>query len=132
MTENESIDRDDEIISLDAPRLDRDRDGVDSLRDTDAEQGDEEEIDDLYVYDQTEARDANADLDGDPPPQSRRGQDVGLVDAGQLPPPATGELEGEPDDPTDLGFAVGQGVAGRTRAGRPAGLGSRPEVEASG
>jgi hypothetical protein len=55
MTENESIDRDDEIISLDAPRLDRDRDGVDSLRDTDAEQGDEEEIDDLYVYDQTDA-----------------------------------------------------------------------------
>ena len=71
MTEIESIDRDDEIISLDAPRLDRDRDGVDSLRDTDAEQGDEEEIDDLYVYDQTEARDANADLDGDPRDEPR-------------------------------------------------------------
>jgi hypothetical protein len=64
MTENESIDRDG-IISLDAPRLDRDRDGVDSLRDTDAEQGDEEEIDDLYVYDEKEAREADADLDGD-------------------------------------------------------------------
>jgi hypothetical protein len=64
MTENESIDRDD-IISLDAPRLDRDRDGVESLRDTDAEQGDEEEVDDLYVYDETEARETDADLDGD-------------------------------------------------------------------
>jgi hypothetical protein len=64
MTENESIDRA-EIISLDAPRLDRDRDGVDSLRDTDAEQGDEEEIDDLYVYDEKEARDTDVDLDGD-------------------------------------------------------------------
>jgi hypothetical protein len=64
MTENESIDRDD-IISLDAPRLDRDRDGVDSLRDTDAEQGDEEEVDDLYVYDETEARGIDAHLDGD-------------------------------------------------------------------
>lgn len=70
MTENESIDRD-EIISLDAPRFDRDRDGVDSLRDTDAEQGDEEEIDDLYVYDETAARDANADLDGDPRDEPR-------------------------------------------------------------
>ena len=64
MTENESIDRDD-LISLDLPRPDRDRDGVDSLRDTDAEQGDEEEVDDLYVYDETGARDADADLDGD-------------------------------------------------------------------
>jgi hypothetical protein len=64
MTESESIDRDD-TISLDAPRVDRDRDGVESLRDTDAEQGDEAEVDDLYVYDETEARDADADLDGD-------------------------------------------------------------------
>ncbi|HEY5050221.1 MAG TPA: hypothetical protein VII50_04925 [Acidothermaceae bacterium] len=64
MTENESFDRDD-IISLDVPRLDRDRDGVESLHDTDAEQGDEEEVDDLYVYDETEARAAGADLDGD-------------------------------------------------------------------
>jgi hypothetical protein len=64
MTENESIDRDD-LISLDIPRPDRDRDGVESLRDTDAEQGDEEEVDDLYVYDETGARDAGADLDGD-------------------------------------------------------------------
>jgi hypothetical protein len=64
MTENESIDRDD-IISLDAPRLDRDRDGVSSLRDTDAEQGDELELDDLFVLDEREARDADADLDGD-------------------------------------------------------------------
>jgi hypothetical protein len=54
-----------DFISLDAPRADRDRDGVDSLRDTDSEQGDEEEVDDLYVYDETEARDSDADLDGD-------------------------------------------------------------------
>jgi hypothetical protein len=64
MSENDSIDRDD-LISLDLPRPDRDRDGVDSLRDTDAEQGDEEEVDDLYVYDERGARDADADLDGD-------------------------------------------------------------------
>jgi hypothetical protein len=64
MTENESIDRDD-LISLDLPRPDRDRDGVDSLRDTDAEQGDEEEVDDLYVYDETGARGADTELDGD-------------------------------------------------------------------
>lgn len=64
MSENDSIDRDD-LISLDIPRPDRDRDGVDSLRDTEAEQGDDEEIDDLYVYDESEGREAGADLDGD-------------------------------------------------------------------
>jgi hypothetical protein len=64
MTENESIDRDD-MISLDAPRLDRDRDGVGSLRDTDAEQGDDSELDDLFDLDESEAREADADLDGD-------------------------------------------------------------------
>ena len=65
MSENESISGD-EIISLDAPRHNRDRDGVDSLRDTDAEQGDESEIDDLFDLDQREARDSATDLDGDP------------------------------------------------------------------
>ncbi len=35
-------------ISLDAPLFNRDQDGVASLRDTDAEQGDDEELDDLF------------------------------------------------------------------------------------
>jgi len=52
-------------ISLDAPRFDRDRDGVDSLRDTDEEQGDESELDDLFDVDESEARESDADLDGD-------------------------------------------------------------------
>ena len=59
MTEN------DDFISLDAPRGNRDRDGVDSLRDTDSEQGDESELDDLFDLDETEADDVDADLDGD-------------------------------------------------------------------
>ena len=65
MTDHESISGD-EIISLDAPRHNRDRDGVESLRDTDAEQGDEAELDDLFVLDEREARDSATDLDGDP------------------------------------------------------------------
>ena len=58
MTENDDV-------SLDAPRGDRDRDGVDSLRDTESEQGDESEIDDLFDLDNSEAREINADLDAD-------------------------------------------------------------------
>jgi len=65
MTDDESISGN-EIISLDAPRHNRDRDGVESLRDTDAEQGDEAELDDLFVLDEREARDSATDLDGDP------------------------------------------------------------------
>jgi hypothetical protein len=57
MTENEDV-------SLDAPRFDRDRDG--DLRDTDEEQGDESEVDDSFVIDATEARELDADLDGNP------------------------------------------------------------------
>jgi hypothetical protein len=58
MTENDDI-------SLDAPRGDRDRDGVDSLRDTESEQGDESELDDLFDLDKSEARDLDAELDAD-------------------------------------------------------------------
>ena len=58
MTENDDI-------SLDAPRGDRDRDGVDSLRDTESEQGDESELDDLFDLDKSEARDLDAELDSD-------------------------------------------------------------------
>jgi len=65
MTDDESISGN-EIISLDAPRHNRDRDGVESLRDTDAEQGDEAELDDLFDLDEREARDSATDLDGDP------------------------------------------------------------------
>jgi hypothetical protein len=57
MTENDDV-------SLDAPRFDRDRDG--DLRDTEAEQGDESEVDDLFVIDAAEARELDANLDGDP------------------------------------------------------------------
>jgi hypothetical protein len=58
MTENDDI-------SLDAPRGDRDRDGVDSLRDTESEQGDESELDDLFDLDKSEARDLDPELDAD-------------------------------------------------------------------
>jgi hypothetical protein len=57
MTENDDV-------SLDAVRFDRDRDG--DLRDTEEEQGDESEVDDLFVLDAREARELDADLDGDP------------------------------------------------------------------
>lgn len=41
----------------------RDQDGVDSLRDTEAEAGDEEEIIDDYDMDDREARELGADLE---------------------------------------------------------------------
>jgi hypothetical protein len=50
-------------ISLDAPRSDRDRDG--DLRDTEEEQGDESELDDLFDLDESEAQELDADVDGD-------------------------------------------------------------------
>jgi hypothetical protein len=58
MTENDDI-------SLDAPQFDRDRDGVDSLRDTESEQGDEVELDDLFDLDRSEARELDADVEED-------------------------------------------------------------------
>jgi hypothetical protein len=42
----------------------RGRDGVDSLHDTEAESGDEEEVDDRYVVDDREARALGVELDG--------------------------------------------------------------------
>lgn len=50
-------------VSLDAPSTDPDRDGVAALHDTEAEAGDEAEIDDLFELDRTEARALGADLD---------------------------------------------------------------------
>jgi hypothetical protein len=64
MTENGSPD-DDDMVYLDAPRVDRDRDGVASLRDTDSEQGDESEVDDSFILDETAARELDIDLVGD-------------------------------------------------------------------
>jgi hypothetical protein len=58
MTENDDI-------SLDALRFNRDQDGVDSLRDTESEQGDESEIDDLFDLDRSEARELDADVEED-------------------------------------------------------------------
>ncbi|MBV9487725.1 MAG: hypothetical protein JO246_16955 [Frankiaceae bacterium] len=61
---SESIDPAD-TVSYDAVTDDeaRDRDGVDSLRDTEAEQGDETEVTDRMALDSEAAREADADLD---------------------------------------------------------------------
>jgi hypothetical protein len=50
-------------VSLDAPGTDRDRDGVASLHDTEAEAGDETEVADLFDLDRTEARALGVELD---------------------------------------------------------------------
>lgn len=68
MTENDengTSDDPDDTISLDAPFVDRDRDGVSAMRDVEEEQGDEAEVDDLFVFDETEAREVDADFTGD-------------------------------------------------------------------
>jgi hypothetical protein len=55
-----------ETVSLDESadsEVRRDRDGVASLRDTEAESGDENEVADLYDIDTHEARELGADLD---------------------------------------------------------------------
>ena len=44
--------------------VDRELDGASSLHDTDAEAGDEEEVDDTYDIDDLEAREAGVNLDG--------------------------------------------------------------------
>ncbi len=61
----DELDPIDEAISLDRDsEAWRDRDGISSLRDTEAEQGDEEEIDDAFDLDTREAAEAGAALDG--------------------------------------------------------------------
>ena len=54
-----------DIIFLDARREEgrRDRDGVESLRDTEAESGDEDEVDDRYDLDRLEAQELGVALD---------------------------------------------------------------------
>lgn len=64
MSSNVPSDPDDDDISLDAPRG-RDQDGVASLRDTEAEEGDEEGLDDDFDLDQREARELGVQLDSD-------------------------------------------------------------------
>jgi len=55
---------DDEDMTGDVPTVGgRDRDGVSALRDTEAEAGDESEIDDDFDMDDREARELGVDLD---------------------------------------------------------------------
>lgn len=67
MTDNVTPDELDPVegaISLDRDaEAWRDRDPISSLRDTEAEQGDEEEIDDAFDLDTLEAREADVLLD---------------------------------------------------------------------
>jgi hypothetical protein len=61
---DESVKRAD-MVSIDEERIElrRDRDGVSSLRDTEAESGDEDEVTDRFDLDTTEARDLGVALD---------------------------------------------------------------------
>jgi hypothetical protein len=61
---DESVKRAD-MVSIDEERVElrRDRDGVSSLRDTEAESGDEDEVTDRFDLDTTEARDLGVALD---------------------------------------------------------------------
>jgi hypothetical protein len=59
----ESLADDDGAPAVDLARSGRDQDGVASLRDTDAEAGDENEIVDDFDMDDREARELGVDLD---------------------------------------------------------------------
>ena len=61
-------DPDDDADDL-AVSLSRDRDGVESLRDIEAEQGDEEALDDLFDLDDREAKELGVSLDGRDEPE---------------------------------------------------------------
>ena len=65
------------------------------------------------------------------PPQARRGEDVGLVDAGQLAAPGPGELEREADDTADLLLRVRQRVTGGALARIAGRFLARSEVHAA-
>jgi hypothetical protein len=54
---------DDDDVSLDDALTNPDSDGVAALRDTEAEAGDEAEVDDDFDLDRTEARELGVDLD---------------------------------------------------------------------
>ena len=57
---------DDEVVDV---THSRDRDGVESLRDTEAEQGDDEQLDDLFDLDDREAKELGVALDGRDEPE---------------------------------------------------------------
>jgi hypothetical protein len=59
---SESVDPDD-VVSYDEDTNPRDRDGVASLHDAEAEQGDEEEVEDAFDIDNEEARELGGNLD---------------------------------------------------------------------
>jgi hypothetical protein len=59
----ESLADDGGAADIDGTRAGRDQDGVDSLRDTEAEAGDEDEIVDDFDMDDREARELGVDLD---------------------------------------------------------------------
>ena len=63
MTSDEPIEPDDNDIELDAPPS-RDQDPLASLRDTEAEEGEDEGIEDDFDIDQREARELGVQLDG--------------------------------------------------------------------
>jgi hypothetical protein len=54
---------DDDAADVDGSHPGRDQDGVDSLRDTEAEAGDDSEIRDAFDMDDREARELGVDLD---------------------------------------------------------------------
>jgi hypothetical protein len=54
-----------DMTENDGNGVDRDRDGVASMRDVEAEQGDEEGVEDLFILDEAAAREIDADLLGD-------------------------------------------------------------------
>jgi hypothetical protein len=61
----------DRDLSLDEWPVEPDQDGVASLHDTEAEAGDEGELNDLLDVDRREARELDADLDEADPDESR-------------------------------------------------------------
>jgi hypothetical protein len=61
----------DRDLSLDEWPVEPDQDGVASLRDTEAQAGDEGELNDLFAVDSREARELGADLDEADPDEPR-------------------------------------------------------------
>ena len=63
MTNDDDLTDPEDDVSLDAVLADRERDGVGSLHDTEAEAGDESELTDLFDIDRAEAQELGVDLD---------------------------------------------------------------------
>jgi hypothetical protein len=58
-----------------------------------------------------DVRELRGDLVGDLSPEPRRGEDVGLVDAGDAAASRPRQLEGEAHDPGDLGLRIRERIA---------------------